>query len=141
MPPFVFKAGSANVAYARSTGHAPRLPPASPCRLLRIFKLARKWKGLHRLLSVAGRSVISVGHLTVILVVVFVTFGLMGMSLFNYKMSSCPVDGTLQACPPGESCPDTWDCYIKCSADEVSRLPCTMKPMTKGSVGLNPAER
>jgi hypothetical protein len=70
---------------------------------------------------VAGRSVVSVGHLTAILVVVFVTFGLMGMSLFNYKMSSCPVDKALQVCPPGESCPDTLDCYVKCLADEVSR--------------------
>jgi hypothetical protein len=96
---------------------------AAPRRLLRMFKLARSWTGLNKLVTVGSRALASVGHLSVILLVLFATFALMGMQLFNYKFDRCSPNAALQMCPPGEECPAHWDCYVPCGADEVGNFP------------------
>lgn len=46
-------------------------------RLARVFKLARSWKELNRIISALGRSVTSVGYLSLLLLLLVFVFALM----------------------------------------------------------------
>lgn len=89
-------------------------------RLLRIFKLARSWKELNRIINTIGRSIVSVGYLSLLLLLLVFVFALMGMQLFGYKLRFCDADGAQPFCPPGldpaADCPAHPDCYVACSA-------------------------
>ncbi|CAF1587688.1 unnamed protein product, partial [Adineta ricciae] len=54
-------------------------------RLLRVFKLAKSWHTLNRLISIIGRSIGALGNLTLILVITIFIFAVMGMQLFGQK--------------------------------------------------------
>ncbi len=71
----------------------PLPPPFPPHRLLRIFRLARSWKGLNRIIKVLLKAVQSVAWLTVLLFLFLFIAGLLGMALFGYRLDSCPQVG------------------------------------------------
>ncbi|UJR17003.1 hypothetical protein I4U23_003901 [Adineta vaga] len=54
-------------------------------RLLRVFKLAKSWKTLNRLVSIIGKSLADLGNLTLVLIIIIFIFAVMGMQLFGQK--------------------------------------------------------
>ncbi|CAF1639120.1 unnamed protein product [Rotaria magnacalcarata] len=54
-------------------------------RLLRVFKLAKSWQTLNRLMSIIGKSIGALGNLTVVLVIIIFIFAVVGMQLFGQK--------------------------------------------------------
>ncbi len=50
-------------------------------RLLRVFKLAKSWQTLNRLISIIGKSIGALGNLTVVLVIIIFIFAVMGMQV------------------------------------------------------------
>ncbi|CAF3995487.1 unnamed protein product [Rotaria sordida] len=54
-------------------------------RLLRVFKLAKSWQTLNRLMSIIGKSIGALGNLTLILGIIIFIFAVMGMQLFGQK--------------------------------------------------------
>lgn len=92
-------------------------------RLLRVFKLARSWKELNRIINTIGRSVVSVGYLSVLLLLLVFVFALMGLQIFGHKLMWCDVEGAVPLCPPGlrpeADCPPHPDCYVACSAAQA----------------------
>lgn len=48
---------------------------------LRVFKLAKSWQTLNRLILIIGKSIGALGNLTVILVIVIFIFAVMGMQV------------------------------------------------------------
>jgi hypothetical protein len=87
-------------------------------RLLRVFKLARSWKELNKVINTIGRSAASVAWLSVLLLLVVFVFALMGMQLFSFRLQWCEVPGAAQLCPPGRSdCPPHLDCFVGCRAE------------------------
>lgn len=89
-------------------------------RLMRVFKLARSWKELNRIITTILRSFSQVMYLSLLVVLFVFIFALMGMQLFGYKFGSCAVPGAQQVCPPGVTkCPDYPDCYVPCDLGSV----------------------
>jgi hypothetical protein len=62
-------------------------------RLLRIFKLAKKLTTFRVLLKSMIRTVFSMGHFTVVLVVMMIIFTLMGMQFFATRLRFEEIDG------------------------------------------------
>ncbi|CAF3513815.1 unnamed protein product [Rotaria sp. Silwood1] len=54
-------------------------------RLLRVFKLAKSWQTLNRLMSIIGKSIGALGNLTLVLAIIIFIFAVMGMQLFGHK--------------------------------------------------------
>ncbi|XP_054602943.2 sodium channel, voltage-gated, type I-like, alpha isoform X2 [Nothobranchius furzeri] len=56
-------------------------------RLLRVFKLAKSWPTLNKLIKIIGNSVGALGNLTLVLAIVVFIFAVVGMQLFgkSYK--------------------------------------------------------
>ncbi|CAF3628000.1 unnamed protein product [Rotaria socialis] len=54
-------------------------------RLLRVFKLAKSWQTLNRLMSIIGKSIGALGNLTVVLIIIIFIFAVVGMQLFGQK--------------------------------------------------------
>ncbi|CAF3598036.1 unnamed protein product [Adineta steineri] len=54
-------------------------------RLLRVFKLAKSWPTLNRLMSIIGKTIGALGNLTFVLVIIIFIFAVMGMQLFGQK--------------------------------------------------------
>ncbi|CAF1006440.1 unnamed protein product [Rotaria sordida] len=54
-------------------------------RLLRVFKLAKSWQTLNRLMSIIGKSIGALGNLTLVVVIIIFIFAVMGMQLFGTK--------------------------------------------------------
>ncbi|CAF1923068.1 unnamed protein product [Rotaria magnacalcarata] len=54
-------------------------------RLLRVFKLAKSWQTLNRLMSIIGKSIGALGNLTFVLGIIIFIFAVMGMQLFGQK--------------------------------------------------------
>ncbi|CAF1586722.1 unnamed protein product, partial [Adineta ricciae] len=52
-------------------------------RLLRVFKLAKSWPTLNRLMSIIGKTIGALGNLTLVLVIIIFIFAVMGMQLFG----------------------------------------------------------
>eukprot|EP00878_Enallax_costatus_P025909 GHUV01027766.1.p2 GENE.GHUV01027766.1~~GHUV01027766.1.p2 ORF type:complete len:120 (-),score=40.76 GHUV01027766.1:828-1187(-) len=89
-------------------------------RLMRVFKLARSWKELNRIITTILHSFSQVMYLSLLVVLFVFIFALMGMQLFGYKFGSCAVPGAQQLCPPGVTkCPDYPDCYVPCDPGRV----------------------
>jgi len=90
---------------------------------MRVFKVARSWKELNRIINAIGRSVASVGWLSVLLLLMVFVFALMGMQIFGYRLQWCDVAGAQPLCPPGlqegVDCADHPDCYVPCQPDQV----------------------
>jgi hypothetical protein len=102
-------------------------------RLLRVFKLARSWKELNRIINTIGRSIVSVGYLSLLLLLLVFVFALMGMQIFGYRLRWCAVDGAAPLCPPGldpaADCPAHPDCFVPCDAARAgSWLPVPGEP-------------
>jgi len=68
---------------ADSGGPSFDLKPLRGFRLLRIFKLAKKWTSFRILVKSMLRTVKCMGHFSVLLVLVMVVFSLMGMTFFG----------------------------------------------------------
>jgi hypothetical protein len=87
-------------------------------RLLRVFKLARNWKELNRIINAIFRSFRNVSYLSALLLLFVFVFALMGMQLFGYNFSTCDIGGATMLCPPGldpvVDCPNHYDCYVPC---------------------------
>ncbi|CAF4705492.1 unnamed protein product [Rotaria sp. Silwood1] len=54
-------------------------------RLLRVFKLAKSWQTLNRLMSIIGKSLGALGNLTLVLIIIIFIFAVVGMQLFGQK--------------------------------------------------------
>ncbi|CAF3748620.1 unnamed protein product [Rotaria sp. Silwood1] len=57
-------------------------------RLLRVFKLAKSWQTLNRLLTIIGISIGALGNLTLVLIIIIFMFAVMGMQLFGDKYAN-----------------------------------------------------
>ena len=57
-------------------------------RLLRVFKLARSWKELNKIVKTIFKSVASIAYLSLILVLFIFIMALLGMQLFGHKCGS-----------------------------------------------------
>ena len=89
-------------------------------RLLRVFKLARSWKQLNKIIKAIFKSLASIAYLSLILLLVIFIFALMGMQFFGYQFAFCDyVDDAKAICPPyDETCPNNRDCYISCLPEQ-----------------------
>ena len=58
---------------------------AREVRLLRIFKLAKKMRSFRVLVKAMARTVVSMGHFTIVLILMMLVFTLMGMTFFATK--------------------------------------------------------
>ncbi|CAF0777309.1 unnamed protein product [Didymodactylos carnosus] len=54
-------------------------------RLLRVFKLAKSWPTLNRLMAIIGKTIGALGNLTLVLIIIIFIFAVMGMQLFGQK--------------------------------------------------------
>ncbi|CAI5656150.1 unnamed protein product [Oreochromis niloticus] len=54
-------------------------------RLLRVFKLAKSWPTLNKLIKIIGNSVGALGNLTLVLAIIVFIFAVVGMQLFGKK--------------------------------------------------------
>eukprot|EP00803_Ostreobium_quekettii_P004183 evm.model.scf_87.8 EVM.evm.TU.scf_87.8 scf_87:120717-129538(-) len=93
-------------------------------RLMRVFKLARSWKELNKIINTIFKSLSSIAYLSLILLLFIFITALLGMQLFGYKFTFCDaVEGSSPQCPPGleplKDCPSHFDCYLPCSEAEV----------------------
>mmetsp|Transcript_11321 Transcript_11321/g.26831 ORF Transcript_11321/g.26831 Transcript_11321/m.26831 type:complete len:1216 (+) Transcript_11321:1-3648(+) len=95
-------------------------------RLLRVFKLARSWKELNKIINTIFRSLSSIAYLSLILLLIIFIFALLGMQLFGYKYSYCSqYADSFKLCPENVSesdisdkCPNHFSCYIECDRSE-----------------------
>ena len=94
-------------------------------RLLRIFKLARSWPQLRKIISTILATIPSMSSLAGMLMLFIFIFDLLGMQLFGYKFIFCDwygVAGAEPLCPPGvgsSACPKRRDCYAPCDATQA----------------------
>uniref|UniRef100_A0A3P9BHA2 Sodium channel protein n=1 Tax=Maylandia zebra TaxID=106582 RepID=A0A3P9BHA2_9CICH len=58
-------------------------------RLLRVFKLAKSWPTLNKLIKIIGNSVGALGNLTLVLAIIVFIFAVVGMQLFGKKYKDC----------------------------------------------------
>ncbi|XP_030614766.1 sodium channel, voltage-gated, type I-like, alpha isoform X2 [Archocentrus centrarchus] len=58
-------------------------------RLLRVFKLAKSWPTLNKLIKIIGNSVGALGNLTLVLAIIVFIFAVVGMQLFGKKYRDC----------------------------------------------------
>lgn len=94
-------------------------------RLMRVFKLARSWKELNKIINTIFKSLNSIAYLSLILLLFIFITALLGMQVFGHQFQFCDkVEGSRATCPPGmdalKDCPAHFDCYISCSAEQVS---------------------
>ena len=99
-------------------------------RLLRVFKLARRWKELNLIMATLLRSLAAISYLTILLFLFIFIMAVLGMQVFGYQLVFCdqynlgpPVQPT---CPAGLSteagtCPGGhyYDCYAPCDLSQV----------------------
>ena len=96
-------------------------------RLLRIFKLARSWPQLRKIIATILATIPSMSSLAGMLFLFIFIFDLLGMQLFGYKFIFCDSYEVMDAsptCPPGmaaEACPNRRDCYAPCSATQANQ--------------------
>lgn len=89
-------------------------------RLMRVFKLARSWQELNRIITTVLHSFSQVMYLSLLVLLFVFIFALMGMQLFGYSFGNCTLPDAQQVCPPGMGdCPDYPDCYVPCDVDRV----------------------
>nr|DBA19789.1 TPA: hypothetical protein GDO54_015566 [Pyxicephalus adspersus] len=62
-------------------------------RLLRVFKLAKSWPTLNKLIKIIGNSVGALGNLTLVLAIIVFIFAVVGMQLLgkNYRDCVCKI--------------------------------------------------
>ncbi|KAE8581035.1 hypothetical protein XENTR_v10024643 [Xenopus tropicalis] len=58
-------------------------------RLLRVFKLAKSWPTLNKLIKIIGNSVGALGNLTLVLAIIVFIFAVVGMQLFGKSYKEC----------------------------------------------------
>ncbi|KAL3970007.1 E3 ubiquitin-protein ligase [Sarotherodon galilaeus] len=58
-------------------------------RLLRVFKLAKSWPTLNKLIKIIGNSVGALGNLTLVLAIIVFIFAVVGMQIFGKKYKDC----------------------------------------------------
>uniref|UniRef100_A0A3Q4HE07 Sodium channel protein n=1 Tax=Neolamprologus brichardi TaxID=32507 RepID=A0A3Q4HE07_NEOBR len=58
-------------------------------RLLRVFKLAKSWPTLNKLIKIIGNSVGALGNLTLVLAIIVFIFAVVGMQLFGKQYKDC----------------------------------------------------
>ena len=95
-------------------------------RLMRVFKLARSWKELNRIINTIFKSLASIAYLSLILLLFIFIFALLGMQFFGYKFYFCDYTGVdaEALCPPGVDpslCPGHRDCYVRCDASDIGK--------------------
>ena len=54
-------------------------------RLLRVFKLAKSWPTLNRLMSIIGKTIGALGNLTFVVVIIIFIFAVMGMQVSQFE--------------------------------------------------------
>ncbi|XP_051565573.1 sodium channel protein type 2 subunit alpha-like [Myxocyprinus asiaticus] len=60
-----------------------------PCRLLRVFKLAKSWPTLNMLIKIIGNSLGALSNLTLVLAIIVFIFAVVGMQLFGKSYRDC----------------------------------------------------
>ena len=101
-------------------------------RLLRVFKLARSWKELNRIMNTVLRSLNSIGYLSLLMGLFIFIMAVLGMQFFGYALIFCDQYGlgasVQPACPIGLSveagtCPKShyYDCYAPCDPSQVGQ--------------------
>ena len=95
-------------------------------RLMRVFKLARSWKELNRIINTIFKSLASIAYLSLILLLFVFIFALLGMQFFGYKFYFCDYTGVdaEALCPPGVDpslCPGHRDCYVRCDSSDIGQ--------------------
>lgn len=70
-------------------------------RLLRVFKLAKRWKRLDLLLKTISRTLIDVSYFSILLFLFMFTFALLGMELFANRVKFNPLDNSLDLSAKG----------------------------------------
>ncbi|MEQ2194947.1 Sodium channel protein type 9 subunit alpha, partial [Xenoophorus captivus] len=56
---------------------------------LRVFKLAKSWPTLNKLIKIIGNSVGALGNLTLVLAIIVFIFAVVGMQLFGKRYIDC----------------------------------------------------
>ena len=108
-------------------------------RIMRIFKLARAWKDLNNMITIIGKSVISLSYLSILLGLDMFVFALLGQQLFSHNLFFCDLTGVPAAqplCPPGVAimdCPDVPQCYVPCSAMQAGSWVTYSNPVYGGN--------
>ena len=95
-------------------------------RLMHVFKLARSWKELNRIINTIFKSLASIAYLSLILLLFVFIFALLGMQFFGYKFYFCDYTGVdaEALCPPGVDpnlCPGHRDCYVRCDSSDIGQ--------------------
>ena len=101
-------------------------------RLLRVFKLARSWKELNRILTTVLNSMPSLSYLSLLLALFFFIMAVLAMQVFGYQEIFCDAynlgPSVQPTCPVGLStaagtCPPKhyYDCYAPCDPSTVGQ--------------------
>lgn len=90
-------------------------------RLMRIFKLARSWRELNRIINAVARSLRSVGWLSLLLLLLVFVLALMGMQILGHRLRRCGPAGGAPLCPDGVGgCRlAAADCYMVCGPEQA----------------------
>lgn len=67
-------------------------------RLMRVFKLARRWRELNKIVRTIFKSLSSIAYLSLLLLVFVFVMALLGMQIFGYKCVQGSPPYSLHAC-------------------------------------------
>ena len=76
-------------------------------RLMRVFKLARRWAELNKIVRTIFMSLSSIAYLSLLLLVFIFIMALLGMQIFGYKCASCSPAHTPSSARARCCCPAT----------------------------------
>ncbi|CAD7968728.1 unnamed protein product [Amoebophrya sp. A120] len=123
---FIVLASVAELVTAASGGGS-QLTSLRGLRLLRVFRLARKWKSLALLMWSMYRSFIQLGNFTLLLCLMIAVFALMGQTFFaatlvfdpdtGYWLEECSGVGNWSDPECVEVCPEINDCRERLNFD------------------------
>ena len=101
-------------------------------RLLRVFKLARRWKELNLIMRTLLHSMSAISYLTLLMFLFIFIMAVLGMQVFGYQIVFCDqynLGASVQpVCPVGLStaggtCPSRhyYDCFAPCDPAQVGQ--------------------
>ena len=106
-------------------------------RLLRVFKLARSWKELNRIMNTVLNSLNAIGYLSLLMGLFMFIMAVLGMQFFGYQLIFCDQYGlgpsVQPVCPLGLSV-DAGTCPASHSMTATPRA--TRRKSARGSAGM-----
>jgi voltage-dependent calcium channel L type alpha-1D len=85
---FVVIASILEVLLSSSGWHGASLSVFRAFRLMRVFKLARRWEELHKIVRTVFKSLASIAYLSLLLLLFIFMMALLGMQMFGHRYAA-----------------------------------------------------